>query len=142
MQVDETGKQTEKKDKKSKSDGKDKKDKKKPAGDDDDENDEADEDEDDKEDATVAKKHKGGKKSFRNSFSKKSKKSTGEPKKRGPPRPYRKLAQSVMDSRMKKLQRRIERTSAQAEEGRTFLEKYTREQAFRDAEASGTAEPA
>ena len=45
---------------------------------------------------------------------------------------------------MLKLKRRVERTSAQAEEGKTFLEKYTREQGFRDAEAAvaQAAEPA
>lgn len=68
----------------------------------------------------------------------KTKKSKGE-RKRGPARPYRKLQQEILESRIKKLEKRIERTSAQAEEGRTFLSKYTREQAFRDAEATKAA---
>lgn len=68
----------------------------------------------------------------------KTKKSKGE-RKRGPARPYRKLPQETLESRIKKLEKRIERTSAQAEEGRTFLSKYTREQAFRDAEAAKAA---
>lgn len=68
----------------------------------------------------------------------KTKKSKGE-RKRGPARPYRKLPQETLVSRIKKLEKRIERTSAQAEEGRTFLSKYTREQAFRDAEAAKAA---
>ena len=63
----------------------------------------------------------------------KTKKSKGE-RKRGPARPYRKLPQDTLESRIKKLEKRIERTSAQAEEGRSFLSKYTREQGFRDAE--------
>jgi hypothetical protein len=61
------------------------------------------------------------------------KKSKGE-RKRGPARPYRKLPQETLESRIKKLEKRIERTSAQAEEGRCFLSKYTREQGFRDTE--------
>jgi len=64
----------------------------------------------------------------------KTKKTKGE-RKRGPARPYRKLPQETLESRIKKLEKRIERTSAQAEEGRCFLSKYTREQGFRDAEA-------
>lgn len=64
----------------------------------------------------------------------KTKKSKSD-RKRGPARPYRKLPQETLESRIKKLEKRIERTSAQAEEGRTFLSKYTREQGFRDAEA-------
>jgi hypothetical protein len=63
----------------------------------------------------------------------KTKKSKGD-RKRGPARPYRKLPQETLESRIKKLEKRIERTSAQAEEGRSFLSKYTREQGFRDAE--------
>ena len=67
-----------------------------------------------------------------------TKKAKGE-RKRGPARPYKKLPQDTLDSRIKKLQKRIERTSAQAEEGRNFLIKYTREQSFRDSEAAPEA---
>jgi hypothetical protein len=81
----------------------------------------------------VEKKHK--KKAPRKTIGKKSK----SERKRGPARPYRKLPQETLESRIKKLQKRIERTSAQAEEGRTFLSKYTREQAFRETETEPVA---
>ena len=87
--------------------------------------DEADDEEEDKPD----KKKRG--KPARKGVAKKSK----AERKRGPARPYRNLPQDTLDTRIKKLEKRIERTSAQAEEGRNFLVKYTREQAFRDAEA-------
>jgi len=60
--------------------------------------------------------------------------------KRGPARPYRKLPQETLESRITKLEKRIERTSAQAEEGRSFLSKYTREQGFRAGEPAQAAE--
>ena len=88
--------------------------------------DEADDEEEDKPD----KKKRG--KPARKGVAKKSSKAD---RKRGPARPYRKLPQDTLDTRIKKLEKRIERTSAQAEEGKNFLVKYTREQAFRDAEA-------
>lgn len=66
----------------------------------------------------------------------KAEKGKGGKSKRGPARPYRKLPQEILDLRIQKLQKRIDRTSAQAEEGRNFLTKYTREQAFRASEAS------
>jgi hypothetical protein len=75
---------------------------------------------------------KGGKAPKRGQAKKAAK---GE-RKRGPARPYRKLPQETLESRIKKLQKRIERTSAQAEEGRSFLVKYTREQSFRESEAA------
>ena len=64
--------------------------------------------------------------------------SKGE-RKRGPARPYRKLPQETLDLRIKKLQKRIERTSAQAEEGKAFLVKYTREHSFRESEPAAEA---
>jgi hypothetical protein len=81
---------------------------------------------------------KGKKKGGKVTKAAKAKKVKGQ-RKRGPARPYRKLPQDTLDSRIKKLQKRIERTSQQAEEGRAFLSKYTREQAFRDAETGVAA---
>ena len=93
--------------------------------------DEADDEGEEEEEGEVVEKKKPKRKAPRKALGKKAK---GE-RKRGPARPYRKLPQETLESRIKKLQKRIERTSAQAEEGRTFLSKYTREQAFRDSEA-------
>jgi len=59
-------------------------------------------------------------------------KKTKSERKRGPARPYKKLPQETLLSRIQKLQKRIERTSAQAEDAKNFLSKYTREQAFRE----------
>ena len=80
----------------------------------------------------AVKKTKGGK----STKAAKAEKAKGEKSKRGPARPYRKLPQETLDIRIQKLQKRIDRTTAQAEEGKTFLTKYTREQAFRAAEAA------
>jgi hypothetical protein len=101
--------------------------------------DDVEEDEEDEAASTEeqADKTKGGK----NGKASKAKKAKGDRQKRGPARPYRKLPQSVLDNRITKLRKRIERTTAQAEEGKTFLEKYTREQGFRDKD-SGKAEGA
>jgi len=64
-------------------------------------------------------------------------KTKSEPRsKRGPPRPYRKLSQEILDQRIKKLQKRLERCTAQAEEAGGFLSKYVREQGYRHAEKS------
>ena len=86
------------------------------------------------EDATDDKKTKEGK------ARKMAKTPKGEPKQREPARPYRKLAQEILDSRIEKLTRRVERTSKQAAEGKTFLDKYIREQCWRAAN-KGKAEP-
>lgn len=59
----------------------------------------------------------------------------GEPKPtRGPARPYRKLPQETLDSRIQKLEKRMKRTASQAEEAGAFLSKYVREQDFRKAD--------
>jgi len=81
---------------------------------------------------------KDGKKNAKGKQIGKKKRSQSE-RKRGPARPYRKLPQETLLLRIQKLQKRIDRTSAQAEEGKNFLSKYTREQAFREAEAVSTA---
>ena len=64
----------------------------------------------------------------------------GEPKPtRGPARPYRKLSQEILDSRIQKLQKRLTRTTSQAEEAGAFLSKYVREQDFRKADLAKAA---
>jgi hypothetical protein len=78
------------------------------------------------------KKTKGGK----SSKASKAKKAKGEKAKRGPARPYRKLPQDVLDLRIQKLKKRIERTTSQAEDGKNFLSKYVREQSFRESEGA------
>ena len=54
-------------------------------------------------------------------------------KKRGPARPYRKLTQEVLDARLCKLKKRIAKASSQQVEAQGFLEKYAREQDFRQS---------
>jgi hypothetical protein len=69
---------------------------------------------------------------------KKAKADKGEPRpKRGPARPYRKLGQDTLDTRIAKLQKRMDRARTQAGEAEGFLVKYAREQAFRTEEAAG-----
>lgn len=55
-------------------------------------------------------------------------------KKRGPARPYRKLEQEKLLSRITKLQRRLERAKQQAEETGNFLQRYTKEQEYRESD--------
>ena len=66
-------------------------------------------------------------------------KKTGEPRpKRGPARPYRKLEQGVLDTRITKLQKRLDRAKGQMEEAETFLRKYEREKGFREPDDEPT----
>ena len=71
-----------------------------------------------------------------------AKKTEGPRPKRGPARPYRKLEQEVLDSRITKLTKRLDRAKGQMEEAETFLKKYEREKGFRgpDAEAEAKSE--
>ena len=70
---------------------------------------------------------------------KKAAKKTGEPRlKRGPARPYRKLDQGVLDTRITKLQKRLDRAKGQMEEAETFLRKYEREKGFRAPDGEPT----
>lgn len=85
-------------------------------------------------DKHTEKKSKAGKSS--KLVKPKKAKAKGEKTKRGPARPYRKLPQDVLELRIQKLKKRIERTTAQAEDGKNFLSKYVREQSFRDSEQS------
>ena len=54
-----------------------------------------------------------------------------ESKKRAAARPYRKLAQEVLDGRIAKLGKRIAVSAAKLQEAQGFLAKYTREQDIR-----------
>jgi hypothetical protein len=52
-------------------------------------------------------------------------------KKRGPARPHRKLAQEVLNVRIKKLQKRIERSRGQLEDAERHIESYNKEATYR-----------
>lgn len=73
---------------------------------------------------------------------KKSKKAKPDPTKpkRGPARPYRKLAQDILNVRIAKLEKRLDRAKNQAREAEGFLTKYTREQGFRAEDTPKTPE--
>ena len=64
--------------------------------------------------------------------------------KRGPARPHRRLATEVIDLRIAKLQKRLDRAKSQIEDAGRHVEGYLRERDFRDkdAEATGAAPPA
>lgn len=67
-----------------------------------------------------------------------SKKAGGEPrvvKKRGPPRPHRRLAQEVLVARIGKLQKRINKARGLLEEAERHIEAYSHEEKYRAAEA-------
>ena len=56
------------------------------------------------------------------------------PKKRGPPRPHKKLEQDILEARIVKLQRRIDRASGQLTDAQRHIDGYSRELGFRQAE--------
>ncbi len=55
--------------------------------------------------------------------------------KRGPARPHRRLAVEVIDSRITKLQKRLDRAKSQIEDASRHVEGYLRERDFRAKEA-------
>jgi hypothetical protein len=55
-------------------------------------------------------------------------------RKRGPPRPHKKLDQGVLEMRISKLQRRIDRASGQLQDAHRHIDGYHREIAFRRTE--------
>ena len=57
------------------------------------------------------------------------------PKKRGPPRPHKKLQQEVLETRVNKLQNRIDRATEQLQEAKRHIAGYHREIEFRQADA-------
>jgi hypothetical protein len=60
---------------------------------------------------------------------------------RGPPRPHRKLAQDTLDSRIEKLQKRIDRSKTQMEDATRHIEGYLKESVYRKADASAPPAP-
>ena len=63
--------------------------------------------------------------------------------KRGPARPHRRLAADVIDLRISKLQKRLERARSQIEDASRHVEGYLRERDFRAKEAeTGQSHPA
>jgi hypothetical protein len=84
-----------------------------------------------------------GKKGGRNSSGGKAprkaltKRAAGEPrvvKKRGPPRPHRRLAQEVLTARVTKLEKRIIKARGLLEESERHMEAYSNECKYRAAE--------
>jgi hypothetical protein len=63
------------------------------------------------------------------------------PRPRGPPRPHRKLAQDTLDSRIEKLQKRIDRSKTQMEDATRHIEGYLKESVYRKADASAPPAP-
>jgi hypothetical protein len=63
---------------------------------------------------------------------KKATSAVGEPKKkRGPPRPHRKLDQDVLSSRIEKLQKRIDKSKDILEEAERHIDAYNKETKYR-----------
>jgi len=62
-------------------------------------------------------------------------KSDGPVKKRGPPRPHKKLTADVLKTRITKLQKRIDRAQSQLQDAERHIAGYLRESGLRDAEA-------
>jgi hypothetical protein len=60
---------------------------------------------------------------------------------RGPPRPYRRIAEEVLAARIVRLTTRIERVKKQHESTRILLTKYAHERFFRDHEAVSAPQP-
>jgi hypothetical protein len=59
--------------------------------------------------------------------------------KRGPARPHRRLATEVIDLRITKLQKRLDRAKSQIEDAGRHVEGYLRERDFREKEAETNA---
>lgn len=58
--------------------------------------------------------------------------SSDPPRKRGPPRPHRKLPQDVLEGRIGKLRKRIERARGQLEDAERHIEGYDKEAKYRE----------
>ena len=56
-------------------------------------------------------------------------------RKRGPPRPHRKLTQEVLESRIGKLNKRIEKAKGHLEDAERHIDGYSKERKYREAEA-------
>ncbi len=59
-------------------------------------------------------------------------KSKDPPRKRGPPRPHRKLPQEILDGRITKLEKRITRAKDQLEDAQRHIDGYQKEAMYRE----------
>ena len=59
----------------------------------------------------------------------------GIKRKRGPPRPHRKLTQEVLESRISKLNKRIEKAKGHLEDAERHIDGYSKERKYREVEA-------
>lgn len=82
---------------------------------------------------------RGGPRGPRSAIQKRSKGSTPA-KKRGPPRPHRKLAQEVLEGRIGKLKKRIEKARGQLEDAERHIDGYVKEVSYREGEKKSNAE--
>lgn len=57
-------------------------------------------------------------------------------KKRGPPRPHKRLAQEILDVRLGKLRNRIEKAKGQLEDAERHIDSYEKESKYRKLEAA------
>jgi hypothetical protein len=65
----------------------------------------------------------------------------GAQTKRGPPRPYRRISEETLNTRIKKLTDRMEKNRKQHEDARVILTKYSHERTYRLREALLNAPP-
>lgn len=56
-------------------------------------------------------------------------------KKRGPPRPHKKISNDVLQQRVQKLQKRIDKARNQLEDASRHIDAYNKEKAYREGEA-------
>ena len=66
-------------------------------------------------------------------------KSKDPPRKRGPPRPHKKLDQEILDGRITKLQKRINRARDQLEDAQRHIDGYQKEASYREQEKKNSA---
>lgn len=65
---------------------------------------------------------------------KRAKSAPGAPRKRGPPRPHRKLTQEVLEGRIGKLRKRIDKARGQLEDAERHIDAYVKEAGYREEE--------
>jgi len=59
-------------------------------------------------------------------------------KKRGPPRPHRKLSNELLTGRIEKLKKRINKAKGQLEDAERHIDGYNKEASYREKEASSS----
>jgi hypothetical protein len=57
-------------------------------------------------------------------------------RKRGPPRPHRKLSNEILSGRIEKLKKRIDRAKGQLEDAERHIDGYNKEASYREKEAA------